>query len=63
MFWIQSILTDIKSQVKVNGYLTEEINITRGIRQGCPIIICTFYALFAEVLVAVTRKNEKNTRY
>ena len=26
--WIETILTDIKSQVKVNGYLTEEINIT-----------------------------------
>ena len=23
--WIQTILTDIKSQVKVNGYLTDEI--------------------------------------
>ena len=32
--WIETILTDIKSQVKVNGYLTEEINVTHGIRQG-----------------------------
>ena len=35
--WIKTILADIKSQVKVNGFLTEEINVTRGIRQGCPI--------------------------
>ena len=28
IFWTQIILTDIKSQVKVNGYLTEGIHIT-----------------------------------
>ena len=56
--WIQTILTDIKSQVKVNGCLTEEINITRGIRQGCSIS-ALLYALIAEVLGAVIRKNEK----
>ena len=42
--WTQTILTDIKSQVKVNGYLIEEINITRRIRQGCPI--CTYSRSF-----------------
>ena len=41
---IQTILTDIKIQVKVNGYLTEEINITRGIRQGC-LISALLYVL------------------
>ena len=47
-----------KSQVKVNGYLTEEINVTRGIRQGCPIS-ALLYVLIAEVLGAAIRKNEK----
>ena len=37
--WIETILTDIKSQVKANGYLTEEINITRGIRQGVQSVL------------------------
>ena len=46
--WIQTILTDIKSQVMVNGYLIEEINITRGIRQGP--ISALLYVLIAEVL-------------
>ena len=56
--WIQTILTDIKSQVKVNGYLTEEINITQGIQQGC-LISALLYVLIADVLGAVIRKNEK----
>ena len=56
--WIETILTDMKSQVKANGYLTEEINVTRGIRQGCPIS-ALLYVLIAEVLGAAIRKNEK----
>ena len=56
--WIQIILTDIKSQVKVNGYLTDEIDITRGIRQGCPISTL-LYVLIAEVFGIAARKSEK----
>ena len=52
------ILTDIKSQVEVNGYLTEEINVTPGIRQGCPFS-ALLYVLIAEVLGAAISKNEK----
>ena len=58
IYWIQTILTDIKSQVEVNSYLTDEINITRGIRQGCPIS-ALFFALIAEVFGIAVRKNEK----
>ena len=46
--WIETILTDMKRQVKVNAYLTEEINVTRGIRQGCPTSTL-LYVLIAEV--------------
>ena len=56
--WIQTILTDIKSQVKVNGYLTDEINLTRRIRQGCPVS-ALLYILTAEVFGIAIRKNEK----
>ena len=56
--WIQIILTDIKSQVKVNGYLTDEIDLKRGIRQGCPIS-ALLHVLIAEVLGIAIRKNEK----
>ena len=55
---METILTDIKSQVKVNGYLTEEINVTRETRQDCPIS-ALLYVLIAEVLGAAIGKNEK----
>ena len=40
--WIKIFLRDITSQVKVNGFLTEEILITRGLRQGDPSSKCPF---------------------
>ena len=35
--WIEIILKDITSCVKIKGFLTEEIEITRGVRQGDPL--------------------------
>ena len=35
--WIQIFLRDITSQVKVNGFLTDEILITREVCQGYPL--------------------------
>ena len=45
MSWIETNLTDIKSQIRLNGYLSEEINVTH-----VPI---------AEALGAAIRKNER----
>ena len=35
--WIQIIYSQCKASVNVNGYLTQTINMRRGIRQGCPL--------------------------
>ena len=44
--------------MKVNGYLTDETNITRGIRQGCPIS-ALLYVLIVEVFGIAIRKSVK----
>ena len=49
--WISAMYSDIKSKVQVNGALTTEILILRGIRQGCPLSML----LFIIALEAMTR--------
>ena len=50
--WLKVIYTDPKAFIKINGFLSETVNIQRGIRQGCPLsclifIICTeFMSLY-----------------
>ncbi len=49
--WIKTIYTDPKAFLKINGFLSETINIKRGIRQGCPLsalifILCTEYMAY-----------------
>ena len=48
--------------MKVNGYLTKEFPIKRGVRQGCPLS-ALIYVLCAEVLGIEIRKNEKIVGY
>ena len=60
--WVQILYTDITSAVKVNGYLTKEFPIKRGVRQGCPLS-ALIYVLCAEVLGIEIRKNEKIVGY
>ncbi len=47
--WIKILYTDITSKVKVNGYHTNDFNIERGVRQGCPLS-ALLYVLCLEVL-------------
>ena len=59
IYWIGIILTDIKSQIKVNGFLTDKIRVERGIRQGCPMsaLLCVLIAKFLDE-VKCTKINE-----
>lgn len=56
--WIKIIYTDIKSKVQVNGLLTENIDITRSIRQGCPLSM-SLYSLVIEALACSIRNNNR----
>ena len=55
--WVEIIYRDVNSRVKVNGFLTEEIKINRGVRQGCALS-ALLYVLCAEVLTTNIRKNK-----
>ena len=46
--WVKIMLKDITSQIKTNGFLSEEIIIERGIRQGDPLSALV-YIVVAEV--------------
>ncbi len=47
--WIRLLYNNPISYIKNNGYLSENINISRGIRQGCPVSALLFI-LAVEVL-------------
>ena len=55
--WIKTFVRDITSQFKVNGFLTDEILITRGVRQGDPLS-ALLYIIVAEVLGNLIRTNK-----
>ena len=54
--WIKIFLKDISSQIKINGFLSEEVSITRGVRQGDPLS-ALLYVIIAEVLGNQIRSN------
>ena len=54
--WVSTFYTNIKSCVNVNGWLTEEINISRGVRQGCPLSALLFI-LTVEILAIKIRSD------
>ena len=58
MNWVRIVYTDTKSAVKVNGFLTPEFSIQRGVRQGCPLS-ALLYVLCAEVLGIAIRANSE----
>ena len=55
--WIKILYTDIKSCVTNNGYYSECFNLSRSIRQGCPISALLFI-LVAEILAISIRTNK-----
>ena len=56
--WTHILYQEIKSQVMVNGELTNEISITRSVRRGCPISMLLF-VIAAEGLLELIRQNPK----
>ena len=44
--WVQIISKDVTSQIKINGFLTKDIDISGGLRQGDPLS-ALFYVLIA----------------
>ncbi len=53
---IQTIYTDITSQIKVNNTLTLKVCILSGVRQGCPLSMSLF-VLCMEPLIRMVNKN------
>ena len=49
MKWISILYNNINSKLLVNGYLSDSIEISRGVRQGCPLSPL-LYILFIEPL-------------
>ena len=55
--WIQTIYSDRRSYVIINGFLTTGVDINRGIFQGCPISPYVFLFIMETVDLA-TRQND-----
>ena len=56
--WIKLLYTSICSCTINSGYLSKRFNLSRGIRQGCPISALLFI-LVAEVLSVQLRANNE----
>ena len=54
--WVSTLYTNNQSCVNVNGWLTEKIYISRGVRQGCPLSALLFI-LAVEVLAIKIRSD------
>ena len=55
--WVKLLYQEPLNCIKNNGYLSEQINISRGIRQGCPVSGLLFI-LAAEVLALQIRSSK-----
>ena len=54
--WIKILYTNTTSKIMVNGVCTKEIQITKGLRQGCPLSML----IFALIMDPLVRKVEAN---
>ena len=54
--WVRQIYSNATTRVKVNGFLSENIPLRRGVRQGCPLSPL-LYVLIIEILALQFRKN------
>ena len=56
--WIRILYTDICSSVLVNGHVSESFNVTRSVRQGCPLSPLLYILALEPVLVKI--RNDKD---
>ena len=56
--YIKNIYTRVTSTVINNGYMTPDISIDRGIRQGCPLSL-PLYCIVAETIANAIRRNPR----
>ena len=54
--WIKVIYANATTRIKVNGHLTKNIPLNRGLRQGCPLS-SSLYVLVIEIFALQLRKN------
>ena len=54
--WVLRIYSNATTRVKVNGFLSGNIPVNRGVRQGCPLIPL-LYVLRIEILATQFRSN------
>ena len=57
---IETFYTHVISRVQNNGYLSPNIDITRGVRQGCPLSFF-IYIITAEIL-SISIRNDKEIK-
>ncbi len=58
--WIKTLYTDPRIIVKNNGWMSREIEIKRGVRQGCPISALLFILCVEMLSIAI--KDDKNIK-
>ena len=56
--WVVILYTNITSSCLVNGNVTQEFKIERGVRQGCPLSMLT-YVIFQEPLYKAIEKTNR----
>ena len=54
--WVEILYKNPKSMIKINGWLSSKVSLTRGIRQGCPISALLFI-LAVETLALNIKQN------
>ncbi len=55
--WIKTLYASARSKVKNNGWISQDIIIERGIRQGCPVSALLFI-IVSEILAINIKNNE-----
>ena len=55
--WVKRLYANASTKVRVNGHLTSNISLKRGVRQGCPLSPL-LYVLVIEMLALALRANQ-----